>query len=91
MEAAGELCPRTGDDHLLHSNAMEGASQQPHLPLPATPLPPGGDVDDRRVHDLGTTSAGQLPLSRTVASGPVSRTTSASRVRSSARLNGLWR
>ena len=91
LEPAHQLGSGTGDHYLLDSAAGERPGEQPDLPLPASPLSTGGEVDDRRAHVLGRASAGQLPLSRTAACGPLSRTTSASSVRSSARLNGLWR
>ncbi|MEA2724667.1 MAG: hypothetical protein QOH59_2438 [Gemmatimonadales bacterium] len=89
LEASGQLGSYAGDDDLLDARAIECPGEQPHLPLTASPLATGGHVDDGRAHVLGRASAGQLPLSRTTAWGPLSRTTSASRVRSSAKLNGL--
>ena len=90
-EAAGQLGISPGYDDLIDSTPGKLAGEQPDLPLSATPLPAGGDVDDGGIHVLGSTSAGKGSLSRTAAWGPLSRTTSASRVRSSARLKGLWR
>jgi hypothetical protein len=79
-QSAGQLTPRGGDDDLLQSAAMQLPSEQPYLSLAAAPLPARSDVNDRR---------DQVPGS--IASEPLSRATSASSVRSSDRLNGLWR
>jgi hypothetical protein len=79
-KTAGQLTPRRRYNHLVQSSAVQLASEQPDLPLPAAPLSARGDVNDRR---------DQVPGS--MASDPLSRATSASRVRSSDKLNGLWR
>jgi hypothetical protein len=90
-EAVGQLGISPGDDDLIDATPGEFAGQQPDLPLSTTPLPAGGDVDDGGSHVPGNASVGKGSLSRTAAWGPLSRTTSASRLRSSARLNGLCR
>lgn len=79
-QTAGQLTPRRRDNDLVQSSAVQLASEQPDLPLAAAPLSARGDVNDWR---------DQVPGS--MASEPLSRATSASRVRSSDRLNGLWR
>jgi hypothetical protein len=79
-QTAGQLTPRCSDNDLVQSSAVQLASEQPHLPLAAAPLSARGDVNDWR---------DQVPGS--MASEPLSRATSASSVRSSDRLNGLWR
>jgi len=79
-KTAGQLTPRRRDDDLFQSSAVQLASEQPDLPLPAPPLSARGDMNDWR---------DQVPGS--MASAPLSRATSASSVRSSERLNGLWR
>ena len=90
-ETARQFGISPGDDDLIDATAGELAGQEPDLPLSATPLPAGGDVDDGGSHVFGDTSAGKGSPSRTAAWGPLSRTTSASRVRSSAKLKGLCR
>ena len=79
-KSAGQLTPRRRDNDLVQSSAVQLASEQPDLPLPAAPLSARSDVNDWR---------DQVPGS--MASDPLSRATSASSVRSSDRLNGLWR
>jgi hypothetical protein len=79
-QTAGQLTPRCRDNDLVQSSAVQLASEQPDLPLPAAPLSARGDVNDWR---------DQVPGS--MASDPLSRATSPSSVRSSDRLNGLWR
>jgi hypothetical protein len=66
-EAAGQLGIRAGDDHLIDAAPAELARQQPDLPLSATPLPAGGDVDYGERHVLGSTSAGKGSPSRAAA------------------------
>jgi hypothetical protein len=66
-KASGELGISRGDDHLIDAPPGELAGQQPDLPLSATPLPAGGDVDDGGSHVLGSVSAGKGLLSLTVA------------------------
>jgi hypothetical protein len=90
-EATGQLGISPGDHDLIDPTAAEFAGQEPDLPLSTTPLPAGSDVDDGGSHVPGNTSVGKGSLSRTAAWGPLSRTTSARRVRSSARLKGLCR
>ena len=91
IQPAGQLGISTGDDDLMNAQRGEFPGQEPDLPLSATPLPTGSDVDDGGNHVLGSTSAGKGSPSRTTAWGPLSRTTSANRLLSSARLNGLCR
>lgn len=79
-KTAGQLTLRRRDNNLVQSSPVQLTSEQPDLPLPAAPLSARGDVNDWR---------DQVPGSMT--SDPLSRATSASRVRSSDRLNGLWR
>jgi hypothetical protein len=79
-KTAGQLTARRCYNDLVQSSAVQLASEQPDLPLPAAPLSARGDVNDWR---------DQVPGS--MASDPLSRATSASNVRSSDRLNGLWR
>jgi hypothetical protein len=79
-KTAGQLTPRRRNNYLVQSSAVQLASEQPDLTLPAAPLTARGDVNDWR---------DQVPGS--MASDPFSRATSASSVRSSDRLNGLWR
>ena len=90
-EAARQFGISPGDDDLIDATPGKLSGQEPDLPLSATPLPAGGDVNDGRIHVLGNTSADKGSPSRTAAWGPLSRTTSASRARSSARLKGLCR
>jgi hypothetical protein len=64
-EAAGQFGISPGDDDLIDATPAELAGQEPDLPLPATPLPAGGDVDYGGSHVFGNTSAGKGSPSRT--------------------------
>lgn len=79
-KTAGQLTPRRSDNDLVQSSGVQLASEQPDLSLAAAPLSARGDVNDWRDQVPGS-MASELP----------SRATSASSVRSSDRLNGLWR
>jgi hypothetical protein len=85
-EPARQLTLSGGNDDLRSAPPSQLTSEKPDLPLTPTPLPSGSNVNDRRVHAPGKTSAGSAPRSCVM---PLSRTTSASRLRSSDRLNGL--
>ena len=66
-EAAGQLGIPPGNHDLIDATPGKLAGQQPDLPLSATPLPAGGDVDNGGGHVLGNTSAGKGSLSCTAA------------------------
>jgi hypothetical protein len=87
----GQLRPAAGYDGLIEAAVLELSCQEPDLSLAAAPFSSGGDVNNRRRHVPGSMSAGSARVARRSGCCPLSRATSASSVRSSARLNGLWR
>src|SRR3954453_12428369 len=70
-EAGGQLGAQPRYHRLGHlAAALQLARELPDLPLPATPLAAGGDMDHRSAHEGGSVSMAMLPLSRRMATGP---------------------
>jgi hypothetical protein len=90
-EPACELAIRPRYDNLRNAQPPKLTCEKPDLTLPSAPFPSRRDMDDPRNHVPGRTSAGRAGVLRAESWCPLSRSTSARSVRSSARLNGLWR
>ena len=66
LQSDGELGGGAGHDHLVdETGTPQLPGEQPHLTLPAAPLPAGRDVDDGGGHDSGSASSGLLSRRRT--------------------------